>query len=324
MNLIIRNYIIDENIEKILQQVKSEITNGKLRSFSLKGDQIRVTCPHHGGGQEHNPDCYINVSKDSELEYGYCHCFACGFSGRLSRFVGECFDKDEQFGEDWLVERFGHSIFFYDEKEIPDLEEVKMSINNKEYLDESILDTMQSYHPYMDKRKLSRKVCELFKVKYEPSTKCIVFPVYDEHDKLYMLTRRSVEGKKFIIDSEKEKPIYLFNYIKKNNIKEVCVCESQINALYLWSLGYPAIALFGTGTQHQYDLLNSSCINHYFLCFDGDSAGTKGTKRFIRNIKKSVFIDVVKLPQNKDVNDLSQEEFESLETEEYHDWIKNP
>ena len=318
-DLVIRNYVIDESIEKILQQAKKEITNGKLKSFALKGSQVRVTCPHHGDGRENNPDCYINASKDDELEYGYCHCFACGFSGRLSKFIGECFDYDESFGEEWLIARFGTSLV---DRELvfPDFDLSQK--NETKYLDETILDKMQSYHPYMDKRKLSRKVCEMFKVKYEPSTKCLVFPVYDEYNKLYMLTRRSVESKKFIIDANKEKPIYLFNFIKEKNIKEVCVCESQINALYLWSLGYPAIALFGTGTQHQYDLLNKSCINHYFLCFDGDGAGTKGAKRFIKNINKNVFIDVVKLPQGKDVNDLSLEEFEALDIKEYHDWLR--
>ena len=316
-DLVIRNYLIDTPIDKILTQVKNELTNGKLKSINKKGGQVRVTCPHHGEGKEHNPDCYINASNDSELEYGYCHCFACGFSGRLSKFIGECFDEDEKFGEDWLIERFGNSLT---DKQVVLQDIDLLQKNETQYLDETILNTMQSYHPYMDKRKLSRKVCEMFKVKYDPNTKSLVFPVYDEYNKLYMLTRRSVENKTFIIDSDKEKPVYLFNYIKEKNIREVCVCESQINALYLWSLGYPAIALFGTGTKHQYDILNSSSIKHYFLCFDGDDAGTKGIKRFIKNIRKDVFIDVCELPKGKDVNDLSLDEFDSLSILDYQDW----
>ena len=316
-SLVVKNHVIETPIDTILKAVKSELTNGKLKSIQQKGNQIRVTCPHHGEGQEKNPDCYINASKDGELEYGYCHCFACGFSGRLTKFIGECFNEDESFGEDWLVERFGDSLLSEEAIDFPDFD---LTTQKVEYLDESILDNLQSYHPYMDKRKLSRQVCELFKVKYEPSTKCLVFPVYDEFNKLYMLTRRSVETKQFIIDSNKEKPVYLFNFVKNKNIKEVCVCESQINALYLWSLGYPAIALFGTGTKHQYEILNSSSIKHYFLCFDGDDAGTKGIKRFIKNIRKDVFIDVVELPKGKDVNDLSVEEFDKLNIVDFQDW----
>ena len=63
----------------------------------------------------------------------------------------------------------------------------------------SILDTFESFHPYMIKRKLTKRIIELFKIKYDPKTESIVFPVYNENNRLVMLTRRSVEGKKFFI-----------------------------------------------------------------------------------------------------------------------------
>ena len=91
------------------------------------------------------------------------------------------------------------------------------------------------------------------------------------------------------------------------------VCESQINALTLWSWGYPAIALFGTGSSHQYDILNKSGIRNYILCFDGDAAGLKGKDRFLQNIRKDVLVSYVPIPMGKDVNDLTKEQFESLE-----------
>ena len=318
--LVINNHIIDADIEDILTKVKSELLNGKLKYFKRKGDEVKVTCPHHDSGLEKNPDCYINCDKNSELEYGYFHCFACGFSGRLSKFIGECFDKDERFGESWLIKNFGSSTITYDSYDLYDFSFDKKSV---EYLDESILNGLQSWHPYLDKRKLSRKVCEMFKVKYDPKEECIVFPVWDEYNKLYMLTKRSVNTKRFIIDTNKEKPIYLYNFIKSKGINEVTICESQINSLYLWSLGYPSVALFGTGTQHQYDVLNKSNILHYYLCFDGDSAGDKGIARFLSNIRQDVFVDIILLPRGKDVNDLTEDEFNSLEIVSSDWWLSN-
>ena len=88
--------------------------------------------------------------------------------------------------------------------------------------------------------------------------------------------------------------------------------ESQINALYLWSLGIPAVCLFGTGTPYQYELLNKSGIRVYTLYFDGDIAGQKGAARFIKNIRKDVLVNVCHLPEGKDVNDLSLEEILNL------------
>ena len=41
----------------------------------------------------------------------------------------------------------------------------------------------------------------------------------------------------------------------------------------------------------------------------GDLAGEQGTRRFIKNMPKDVMIDVIPIPQGKDVNDLSKDEF---------------
>lgn len=320
--LVIDGYLIDAPIEEILTKVKSQLTNGKLRYFKVKGNEVKVTCPHHGDGQEKNPDCYIVNEKDDKLEYGTCHCFACGFSGRLSKFVGECFDEDEKFGEKWLVDNYGSLTegikgLLYDYSCFDD------DIKPKEILDESILDTYQKWHPYLDKRHISRQVCEKFKLRYDPETECIVFPVWDEDDNLVMFTKRSVNTKMFVIDEDKEKPIYLYNVIKRNNIQEVTIVESQFNCLTLWSWNIPAVALFGTGDPYQYEILNNSNIKHYYLAFDGDSAGDKGLRRFLKNIRRDVFVDIILIPRGKDVNDLTEEEFNSLQIIDSQEWLRN-
>ena len=115
------------------------------------------------------------------------------------------------------------------------------------------------------------------------------------------------------IEKDIEKPIYLLNEIIKNNIQEVCVCESQINALTCWEYGVPAIATFGCNiTSKQFEILNKSGIFVYNLLFDGDDAGDKGIARFIKNIRKDVIVNVVPMPRGKDVNDLEKEEFLDL------------
>ena len=99
----------------------------------------------------------------------------------------------------------------------------------------------------------------------------------------------------------------------RENINEVYVAESQIDALTLWGYGYPAIALFGTGGRKSYDILKKSGIRIYHLCLDGDLAGRHGTLRFIKNMPDDVMIDIVYLPDGEDVNDLSKEEFDCLQ-----------
>lgn len=309
MNLVINNRSIDTPLVKILKQVKLEINTGKLGTVKEKHDNVIVTCPFHKEGKEAHPSCSLYCGDNSEIEYGWFKCFTCGETGPLTKFIGECFNSTPSFGKEWLLERFGNTVV---EKQL-DMLPIDFKASKTQYLDESILNTFQSYHPYMTQRKLTSEIIEKFKIKYDTETKSIVFPVWDDRGRLFMLTRRSVVDKTFIIDKDKEKPVYLLNFIKQNNIKTVCVCESQINALTAWSWGYPAVALFGTGTKLQYEILAKSGIRFYNLCFDGDEAGDRGTQNFIKNLgNKGALINVIHLPRGKDVNDLTKEEFDKL------------
>lgn len=289
----------------VLKILRNSLTNGKLSSIQLTSSGYKVPCPYHSDGKERHSSCYIN-------NVGIWHCFTCGQKGLMSKFVGLCFDSTTKFGENWLLSRFEVESSL----SLQDLPEINLNktIRQENSLEEQ-LNSFQHYHPYMQKRKLSVQICEKFSIRYDPKSQCIVFPVWDEQNNLVMFTRRSVNNKTFLIDKDVVKPVYLLNFINKENIKEVVVCESQINALYAWSLGYPAIALFGTGTSEQYEILNRSGIRHYILCFDGDNAGRSGRERFIKNIRQDVLVDTLNVPLGKDLNDLSKEEVTKLFTE---------
>lgn len=320
-DLIINNHLIDAPIVTILKEVRRQTGNKYLREILPKGENVQITCPHHSGGNESEPSCGVYCGNDPDVEYGTVNCFTCGFKGPLFLLVSECFGKDTEWAKQWLVDNFSTTLI----EKITGLPPIELNSSKKvETLDESYLDTLQSFHPYMTKRKLNLKVCEKFKVKYEPQSQCLVFPVWDEFNNLVMLTRRSVLNKRFIIDEGKEKPIYLYNFIKYNNIEEVTICESQINALTLWGYGIPAIATFGCSvTDKQFNILNRSSIKHYFIAYDGDDAGIKGTKKLIRNLRNDVFVDVILLPRGKDINDLTEEEFNSLPIVEGKEWLLN-
>ena len=313
MDLIINNKCIDAPIDVILRTLKSEIHNYKLKDINEEyKDNIAITCPVHKDGMERNPSCQVYTKRDNEkVEYGQCHCFTCGWTGSLCDLVKICFEEsDENFGQEWLVERFG--VTYSDN--IRYLPEIKINNNKKQVqvIDESILQNYNYYHPYMWERKLSKEVVDTFHVGYDPKTQMLSFPVWDDQNRLVLITFRSVNDKRFYIEEDKDKPVYLYNFIKHWGIKSVYVVESQINALTLWSWGYPAIALIGTGSKEQMQLLNKSSIRNYILCFDGDEAGDKGIKRFYKNIRKDVMISHKLLPRGKDVNDLTKEEFDNL------------
>ena len=218
--------------------------------------------------------------------------------------------KIKHFGEEWLVERFGNT--FVEQEEF--LQEIVLDkpTVKKEYLDEASLIPFDFYHPYMWKRKLSKEVVDRFRVGYDKERDAITFPVYDERHRLVMVTARSVNSKRFWIPKDVDKPVYLLYDILERGVQTVYVCESQINALTARTWGLDAVALFGTGSEKQYNTLKKSGIRNYILLFDGDEAGRKGAMRFKKNMPPDVFITDVRLPAGKDVNDLTYDEVMNL------------
>lgn len=313
-NLRIDNHIISKDIKGILSLAKGEINTGKLGEVCYKGNEVSVTCPFHSDGMERKPSCFIYVGDDEELPWGTFHCFACGEKGSLIKFLSGVFDSNEYYVKSWLKRNFTERIDTIGDIDIEgSISFNRVKLDTLTYMNESILNKFQKWHPYIEQRHISPDIAKRFDVGYDPLTESIVFPVRDKSGKLLFLTRRSVREKIFHIDPSASKVVYLLDEVFKNNYKEVIVVESQINALVSYSYGFPAVALFGAGTtDNQMDELNHSPIFHYILMYDNDEAGRKGANRFKKLIRKDVLVDDILMPYGKDVADLSKEEFLKL------------
>lgn len=310
--LIIDNYVINKPIEEILTLLKLSLTNGKLKDIENKGDNILVTCPHHDGGHEKMPACNVYIGNDTKLPYGYFNCFVCGEKGSFLKFVAECFDAPESYAKAWLLKNFGGELVA---KNLFMGEPIVLNRNKgiKKHLDESILDQYQTWNPYLAKRKLSREICELFKVRYDPKYRQVIFPAYDMKGNLVMLAKRSIDTKSFYLDKDVEKPVYCLDYVMKNNIKTVLITEGPFDCLTGWEYGFPTIATFGKISDYQIEQINKSCINIIYAAFDNDAAGRSFLETLKRKLTKRIIVIETKFPANKkDVNDLSKEELQEI------------
>ena len=310
--LIIDNYVINKPIEEILTLLKLSLTNGKLKDIENKGDDILVTCPHHDGGHEKTPACNIYIGNDTKLPYGYFNCFVCGEKGSFLKFVAECFDAPESYAKAWLLKNFGGELIA---KNLFMGEPIVLNRNKgiKKHLDESILDQYQTWNPYLAKRKLSREICELFKVRYDPKYRQVIFPAYDMKGNLVMLAKRSIDVKSFYLDKDVEKPVYCLDYVMKNNIKTVLITEGPFDCLTGWEYGFPTIATFGKISDYQIEQINKSCINIIYAAFDNDAAGRSFLETLKWKLTKRIIIIETKFPAwRKDLNDLTKEELQEI------------
>ena len=314
----IGNKIITSSIESIIKMLQNQLTNGKLSHYKTTGtDDIIFPCPVHSDGLERHPSCTIYTNhNNSKIQYGKCHCFACGYTSNLGTFVADCFDEEpvditkKKWGDNWLLENCD-TAFFTEVQQLPEISTTTKKVK-KQTLPESILSHFAYYHQYMWERKLSKEIVDLFEVGYDPADDTVVFPVRDEKGDLVFFTKRKVKTKKFEIPKEVKKPVYLLYYALSQRISSVAVCEGQIDALYMWSIGVPCVALFGTGTSVQLETLKKSGIRIFNLYLDGDSAGRKGAARFKKYMPKDILVNTYLLPEGKDVNDLTKEQVYNL------------
>lgn len=313
----VRNTKISTPLLNIIKDTKSSIFNGKLNVIKPVGNNIRVTCvnPDHKGGHESRASAHVYIGESNDnVQYGTYSCFTCQLTCSFVHFVALAFEKSDLWAENWLIEKYADGTI---EEELINLPKIELKSNNafnnsrQYFLNESILDEFESFHPYMSQRKLTKRIIEVFKIKYDPKTESIVFPVFDDKNNLVMLTRRSVEGKRFIIDKDKQKPLYLLNYIKEHGIKKVLLVEGQIDALTACVYGFPAIATIGSITEHQIEQLNRSGIRILYTSFDNDEAGKRFKRTLMKNLRKDILtvdVDISKTGK-KDINDLTEKEF---------------
>jgi len=311
--------------EQVLQQQGREI----LRKIKRSGNNVMVCCPFHNEGQERKPSCGISVVAKKDHPAGTYHCFACGSTGTFEEFVAGCFGMSEKsWGERWLLNNFitGES---FERPDIP-MDIGRINILEKKampkYISEEELASYRFYHPYMWQRHLTPEVVEKYDVGYQKDyrppikkadgtieygnpVECLTFPCRDKHGNCLFVSRRSVKNKSFYLPMDIQKPVYGI-YELPRGTDTVVICESVFNALTCATWGIPAVALFGTGDDYQYDILSKLPIRHYILGLDPDSAGAKGSYKIKRALRgKGKMLTKLEIPYGKDINDLTYDEF---------------
>lgn len=280
---------------------------------------VQFCCPFHKDkngieGGEKNPSAGMLLEDKGDAKAGTVNCFSCSYTAPIQIFISNCFGYDDQgaFGTKWLFKNY----VSIEIENRPMLQMLPLSrkVAAKEkpiYISEEELDSYRYYHEYMAKRKLTMPIIEKFDVGYIEAEKCVTFPCHDKEGNCLFIAKRSVNTKFFHYPEGVSKPVYGLHHITQD-IRTVIVCESIINALTCEVYGKHAIALIGTGNSAQYDTLNKSHIRKFIMALDPDDAGRKATLRFRKNISRAKIITEFVMPEGRDINDLTQEEFNNL------------
>lgn len=307
------NYVIETPLIEILYMLKDTLGNGKLRDIIEKGDELQVTCPNdeHDGGCERHPDNHISLKEDGSVPYGVFNCFACGAHGDFVKFVSLCIGSSYGEAKNWLIKNYGR--LSYPKMTLGEGIKFNKPAKRKRFLDSATIEGLQTWHPYLAERHLDRQICEKFKVRYDPATQQIVFPIFDAKGNLLMAPRRSVNSKTFLMDKDVEKPLYGLNVIQKNGIRSCLWVEGPIDMLSCWSHGIPAIASLGSPSEEQIQQVNQSCLTEIALACDSDAAGQAFNAALDKRLSMRILRKRIDWPLGKkDANDLTDDDWEAL------------
>ena len=304
MGINIGGHIIYTPVEDILNLLKVELADrGKIRfeKINRTGEQIMTNCPFHNGGRERKPSFGIS-------EIGECHCFACGWATTdFTKFVSALLgvEDDGTYGRTWLLGRMAGAT--------ESKRDIQLTFNRydthkreKTIISEEELDKYRYTHPYMYTRHLNDRIIDFFDVGFDADRNCLTFPVKDIDGDVIFVATRSVSGKFFTLPSEIEKPVYGAYLFTTGVYEEAVIVESILNALTCWKYNIPAVALMGTGSKSQYEILKRLPVKRYILGLDSDSAGEAGCKRLKQALLGYKLLYKYHIPEGKDINDLDQ------------------
>ena len=331
----INDTIINADLGTILTELQRQLNEQGINLLSTiknTDDNYMVTCPYHKDGQERRPSAGIRKSD------GTFHCLACGETHSLPEVISYCFGWNDVFGKQglrWILDNF-NAIQFENRNiglKIHRGETVEKETPN--YVSEEELDKYRYTHPYWVYRGIvDDDIIELFDLGFDEDTQCVTFPVRDENGNCLFVARRSVHTKYFNYPAGADKPLYgLYEYMQVLNnainidimrgrgscksallnvTNKIYVTESMIDCILLWQSGRFAIALNGTGSKEQLEMLEKLPCRKLVLATDNDEAGYNARKKIRRYITNKIITEIEFPPNIKDIGECTYEEIANL------------
>lgn len=316
------------DVQTIIEDLRKEVSP-LLKDIRDTGKDIMVTCPFHKEGRESKPSLGISKNEvrrgDKVYPAGTVHCYSCGYVGDLPQFVADVLGLGNAVqGYNWLTSRYiygagGGRDFNFN---------INRESEKQEFINSDIIEEYKRHlyfsidgREYLAGRKITEEIIEKFNIGYNPERRSITIPVYDRFGNIVMIKERSIEGKRFYntIGSKKSSAIFglyqVINEVKANDVK-IWICESEIDAMTVWSYGDYGIALMGCEiSDEQVKQLSRTNIRTLIDGLDRDNAGRKGARRLKdKLIPKGFRIWNTRwYTDKKDINELSKTEFLNIE-----------
>lgn len=281
-----------------------ELYMDRLEKVRIRGEKVQACSPFRN---ENHPSWAVNLDNGSWVDSGANEEEERkgSFVTLLAHFRGETYEETA----DYLLEKYSHIL--------DDAETLQLNLNLQLETPEVAVLSQEKYadvvgkpSQYLLNRGIKEKTQRYFETGLGTKGDCIALPWHNKDGRIINIKYRSIKGKEFWF-SKGGQPIKQHIYglfaVINLKVKEVWAVESEIDALYLWSLGIPAVAFGGASiNETQKNLLLNSGIESLVIATDNDVVGQRFGQVLVEEFVGFLEIKHVIFTNNaKDMNDLT-------------------
>ena len=177
---------------------------------------------------------------------------------------------------------------------------------------------LQFRHPYLLNRGITKEVQRLFCIGFDKEHEAVAMPWFNMDKKVINVKYRSIRYKQFFYLQDGQLTrnyVYGLPQCKALGYKDVAIVESEIDCMYLWSNGIPAVAMGHAGiNKNQIQLLLNAGIETVTFASDNDEAGERFRVEMRKKLPKLFTCYELEIPyMYKDVNNIPQRELKQLQ-----------
>lgn len=282
--------------------ILDELEGYSLERSQVRGEKLIASSPFRS---ERRPSFAVNLENGTWIDSGSTsdEWKKGNFVTLLAYFMNVSYEEAEEY----LLEKYGAILKDTDTLKLDISLELKPEAPRIITAEE--LKKYRYRHKYLQGRGISEKVQRAFKVGYCKENGAITLPWFDKKGNVINVKFRSVRDKRFWYmrgGQPLKNHIYGIHFVIRGNYKMVYVVESEIDALYLWTQGVPAIAFGGANiTEAQVQLILNSPIESLIISTDNDAVGQKFKRKLVHRLGGIVDLKELELPTRyKDVNEV--------------------